>query len=226
MTFGIVHIKIDRTITAHLLPGLLSSSSFSRCCWGSSNSSSSPPWAQPWCDDTRQPWSPAKRTAPLRTPTPTGSVLMMERYHPTLVMAPWWCPPWNDKTMWPMVQPSCGFLKPVTQHCPSFLIRQCVTCCWMAQYQYLSTRFLFSASVHTVKAPWGPKETLETAALQVSRLIYFHYCQLLGSGHQFCFAIYKQLLFYANVFKNFQKNKLEHKIKKIKTTTSIVNKYR
>lgn len=149
--------------------GLPSSSSSSRCCRGCSDSSSSPPCAQPWCDDTPPPWSPTKRTAPLRTPTPTGPAQMKGRCHPSPITAPWWCPPWDSVTTWLMAPASCGFSTPPTRQYPPFLIWQSVTCCWTHRYQYLSTRFLFSASVRTVKAPWGPKETGETGALQVCR---------------------------------------------------------
>lgn len=150
---------------------LPSSSSSSRCCRGCSDSSSSPPCAQPWCDDTPPPWSPTKTTAPHRTPTPTGPAQTTGRCHPSPATALWWRPPRDNVTTWPTIPTSCGCSTPPARQYPPFLIRRSATCCWTHRYQYLWTRFLLSASVCTVRAPWGPKETVGTGALQVCRTL-------------------------------------------------------
>lgn len=165
--------------------GLPSSSSSSRCSRGCWDSSSSPPSALPCCYQTAPPWSPAKRTAPPWTPTPTaGSAHTRRRLghrrevptgHSTPATAPCRCHPQDNRgypvATWLMAPISSGCSGPLTQRCPPCLIQQYATCCWMHRYLRLSTRFLFSASVPTVRAPWGPKETVETGDLQVYKLL-------------------------------------------------------
>ncbi len=167
---------------------LPSSSSSSRCCRGCWDSSSSPPSAQQCCYQTVPPWSPAKRTAPPWTPTPTTGMaqrgLQRNRLshqresppgYPSPATAPCRCHLQDNRgyqvATWLTAPTSSGCSGALTQQCPPCLIQRSVTCCWTHRYRHLSTRFLFSVSAHTVRAPWGPKETVETGALQVCKAL-------------------------------------------------------
>ena len=173
--------NVGNNISASLiLPRPLSSS---RCCPACWDSWSCPPSAQPCCYETPPNTSPLKKRAPRLTPTPSAGLNQARSSllrkcpggRPTLAAGPCRCPLQESNGhplgTWLTAPTCCGCLEPPTHRCLRRPTWQFVTCCSTRRFLRPSTRFPFSASALTAKELWGPKETVETGALQACRLL-------------------------------------------------------